>query len=97
MSLIDPHTLTEEGRAARRRNGGRSRGAVTPEGKERSRAANLKHGLYSKEKEQALRALGEDPADLAELIAGCYRQWAPANRQRQFCPLKEVRGLVNAQ
>ena len=82
MSLINPHTLTEEGRAARRRNGGRSRGAVTPEGKERSRAANLKHGLYSKEKEQALRALGEDPADLADLIEGCYRQWEPVNRQQ---------------
>ena len=82
MALINPHTLTEEGRAARRRNGGRSRGALTPEGKERSRAANLKHGLYSKEKEQALRALGEDPADLADLIAGSYQQWEPPNRQQ---------------
>ena len=87
MSLINPHTLTEEGRAARRRNGGRSRGAVTPEGKERSRAANLQHGLYSKEKEQALLALGEDPADLADLIAGCYQQWDPTNRQE--CDLVE--------
>ena len=82
MSLINPHTLTEEGRTARRRNGGRSRGAVTPEGKERSRAVNLKHGLYSKEKKQALLALGEDPADLADLIAGSYQQWEPPNRQQ---------------
>ena len=87
MALINPHTLTEEGRAARRRNGGRSRGAATPEGKERSRAANLQHGLYSKEKKQALRALGEDPADLADLMAGCYQQWDPTNRQE--CDLVE--------
>ena len=87
MSLINPHTLTAEGRTARRRNGGRSRGAVTPEGKERSRAVNLKHGLYSKEKKQALLALGEDPADLADLVAGCYQQWEPTNRQE--CDLVE--------
>ena len=82
MSLINPHSLTAEGRAARRRNGRRSRGAVTPEGKERSRAANLKHGLYSQEREQALRALGEDPADLARLLEGCHQQWQPANLQQ---------------
>ena len=107
MSLINPHTLTAEGRTARRRNGGRSRGAVTPEGKERSRAVNLKHGLYSKEKKQALLALGEDPADLADLIAGCYQQWEPTNRQEgdlveqmaqaQWCKRRAARREENLQ
>jgi len=48
-----------------RRTGRQSRGAVTPESKERSRAANLRHGIYSAQRDTALRALGEDPAERA--------------------------------
>jgi len=82
MALIKEHEKTEQGREARRRNGRKSRGAATPAGKERSRAAHLRHGIYSQERDEALRALGEDPADLAELIAGAYEQWRPANAQQ---------------
>jgi hypothetical protein len=82
MGLIQEHTMTEEAREARRRNGRQSRGAVSAEGKERSRAANLRHGLDSRQRHRALRALGEDPADWAALAAGAYDQWRPANAQQ---------------
>ena len=79
MSLIKDQEMTEKNRAAHRANGRKSRGAATPEGKERARAANLRHGVYSKLRDQALEALGEDPAHLAALIAGGYAQWRPTN------------------
>jgi len=83
MSLVKHPEMTEKNRAAHRRNGRQSRGAVTPEGKERSRAANLRHGIYSQQRDTALRALGEDPAERAELLDAAYEQWQPANRYQQ--------------
>ena len=68
MSLIKQAQTTDKKSAARRRNGRKSRGAMTAAGKERIRAANLKHGYYSKIREEALIALGEDPAELAALM-----------------------------
>ncbi len=82
MALIKNHKKTEENRSARRRNGRQSQGATTEEGKERSRAANLKHGYYSQLRDEALIALGEDPAALKALIAGAYEQFEPANPMR---------------
>jgi hypothetical protein len=79
MALIKNHKKTEENRSARRRNGRQSQGATTEEGKERSRAANLKHGYYSQLRDEALIALGEDPSALKALIAGAYEQFEPAN------------------
>jgi hypothetical protein len=79
MALIKEQDMTEKNLAAHRDNGRKSRGAVTVEGKERARAANLRHGYYSKVGDEALAALGEDPADLEVLIAGAYEQWRPAN------------------
>lgn len=70
MSLMKQAQSTDKKSASRRRNGRQSRGAKTAEGKERIRAANLKHGYYSKVREEALVSLGEDPKDLAALIAG---------------------------
>jgi hypothetical protein len=79
MALIKDRQTTEKNRSARQRNGRQSRGAATAAGKERSRAANLKHGYYSQIRDEALVALGEDPAALAALIAGAHEQWRPAN------------------
>ena len=72
MALNNPRRMTETNRAAHRRNGQKSRGATTPAGKERIRAANLIHGYYSAIRDEALVPLGESPAQLAELIAAAH-------------------------
>ena len=68
MSLVKKPEMTEENLAAHRANGAHSRGAVTPEGKARVAAANLRHGLYAKAQNGALAALGEDPQEYAALM-----------------------------
>ena len=84
MSLLQSPEMTEKNLAAHRRNARQSRGAATPKGKERSRAANLRHGSYSKLQNEALVALGEDPAQLAALIEGAHQQWRPANAHQAW-------------
>ena len=79
MSLINKQSMTDKNVAAHRRNGRQSRGAVTAEGKERSRAAHLRHGFYSQGREEALAALGEDPAALAALIESTHAEFQPAS------------------
>ena len=79
MSLIHKPEMTEENRAAHQHNGRQSRGAATTEGKERTRAANLRHGFYSQARGEALRALGEDPAELRALIEDARASWRPAD------------------
>jgi len=66
MSLVHKPEMTEESIAAHRANGSQSQGAVTPEGKARVAAVNLRHGFYSKTPNAALTALGEDPQEYAE-------------------------------
>jgi hypothetical protein len=83
MALID-QTMTEKNLAAHRRNAQLSHGAATPEGKERARAANLRHGYYSQLRDQALVALGEDPEGLAELVEGACQQYRPANAHQAW-------------
>ena len=79
MSLVKQPVMTEKNLAAHRRNAQQSRGATTPEGRERGRAANLRHGAYSQIRDEALVALGEDPAQLTALVDGAHEQWRPAN------------------
>jgi hypothetical protein len=76
---MQKQTMSEENRAAHQRNGRMSHGAATAEGKERSRAANLRHGFYSKARGEALAALGEDPGELDDLIDAAHEEWRPAN------------------
>ena len=68
MSLVHKPEMTEANLATHRANGSQSRGAVTPEGKARVAAVNLRHGFYSQAQNQALTALGEDPQEYAELM-----------------------------
>ena len=78
MALIE-QTMTEKNLAAHQHNARQSHGAVTAEGKERARAANLRHGYYSQLRDQALVALGEDPEGLAALVEGARQQHRPTN------------------
>jgi hypothetical protein len=49
------------------------------EGIERIRAANLRHGFYSQADGEALRALGEDPAEFEALLESLMATWQPAD------------------
>ena len=70
MSLVKKHEMTEKHLAANRRNQKLCHGPVTAEGRERIRAAHLRHGFYAQAEEAALRALGEDPAQYPGTAGG---------------------------
>jgi len=75
MSLIHNQAMTEENLAAKRANGSTSQGPVTPAGKANSAAANLRHGLYSRKRNEVLSALGEDPEEYADLMNSLEHNW----------------------
>src|SRR6516225_7770513 len=79
MSLVKKPILTPRRLAANRSNGRLSCGPATPEGIERMRAANLRHGFYSQAQGEALRALGEDPAEFEHLLESLIATWQPAD------------------
>jgi hypothetical protein len=70
--------MTEKKVTANRRNQRLSHGPVTEEGKERIAAAQLRHGFYAKDREAALRDLGEDPARFEDLLAGLREEFPPS-------------------
>jgi hypothetical protein len=69
--------MTTKRIAASQANGRRSQGPATPEGRERIRAANIRHGFYSQAEEVALACLGEDPAELARLRQNLHDDLQP--------------------
>ncbi len=77
MSLIKRHSLTARQLAANRKNQKLCNGVLTDEGRERIRAAHLRHGFYSQAEEVALRALGEDPAEFQDLLEALWEEWQP--------------------
>jgi len=70
MSLVKSPQMTAKKLASAQENGKRSRGPATPQGRERIRSANLRHGFYSQAEAVALSALGEDPAEFEKLRQG---------------------------
>jgi hypothetical protein len=77
MSLRKRPTITDKRVAASQANGRRSHGPATPEGRERIRAANIRHGFYSQAEEVALACLGEDPAELERLRQNLHDDLQP--------------------
>jgi hypothetical protein len=67
MSLRKKQKMTPRKISANQANGKHSKGPATPEGRERIRAANIRHGFYSQAEAVALACLGEDPAELEAL------------------------------
>ena len=61
MSLVKKLNLSEKQLAANRRNQKLSHGMLTAKGRERIRAAHLRHGFRANAEGVALQALGEDP------------------------------------
>src|SRR5579862_7438 len=93
MSIRQKRTLTEASVAAHRQNAQKSRGPVTPEGRQTQRDASLRHGFYSKERDTALRALGEDPADFDALVKAVQQKYAPADEFEEAFVMRLARAM----
>ena len=79
MSLVKSPRMTNEKVSANERNRRLAHGPVTDEGRERIRAAHLRHGFYAQDEEVAMRALGEDPAQFQELVEGLWETYNPTD------------------
>ena len=75
MPLVNGPTLTPKKLAANRANAQPSRGPITLEGLLRMRDSKMKHGAYAQTKDEALRALGEDPKDFEPLLIEESQAW----------------------
>ena len=84
MSLVKPPEMTPAKIAANQANGRQSQGPATPEGVERIRAANTRHGYYSKSKAPGaeMHLLGEDKEEW-RVASGARRKLRVSRRQLQ--------------
>jgi hypothetical protein len=83
--------MTEKKVAANRRNRNLSHGPATDEGRDRIRAAHLRHGFYAPAEEVAMRALGEDPAHFQELLEGLWETYNPADAAQEGLVIRLAR------
>ena len=90
MSLIKKE-VTEKQLAANRRNQKLCHGVLTDDGRERIRAAHLRHGFYAQAEEVALLALGEDPAQFQELVEGLWADFNPAGTMQEGLVIRLAR------
>ena len=91
MSLRKKQTMTPEKISANRRNGRRSHGPSPPEGRERIRAALLRHGFDLQAEEVAMRALGENPADFQELLEALWETYRPTDAAQEGLVIRLAR------
>jgi len=80
MSLTKKRKQTENRLAAIRRS---QKLSHTPGGRERIRAALLRHGYSLQAEEAAMRALGEDPAQFQELLEGLWETYQPSDAAQE--------------
>jgi hypothetical protein len=93
MSLVKSPKMTPRKLAAIRRNQKLSHGPATAQGRERLRAAHLRHGFYARADEAALRALGEDPAQFQDLLEGLWEKWNPTDALQERLVARLARAL----
>jgi hypothetical protein len=93
VSLVKKPTITDKKLAANRRNQQFCNGPMMPEGRERIRAAHLRHGFYVKAEEVALRSLGEDPAQFQELLDGLWEEFSPAGSLQEGLVIRLTRAM----
>jgi hypothetical protein len=68
MSVTTKEEMTDSSVSADCTSDRKTRGPMTTEGKSRSAAAKLRHGFYTQTRNEALVALGEDPAEYRRLL-----------------------------
>jgi len=93
MSIKQKRTLTEKSAAAHRENAQKSRGPATPEGKQRQRDASLRHGFYSKDRDKALQALGEDPGDFDAMVRAVREKYPPVDGFEEALGMRLARAM----
>ena len=93
MSLVKKPTMTKKRLEALAKMRQKSRGPSTAAGRERIRAANLRHGFYSKSDEVALRALGEDPAKFRQLLEELGDQRTASTTLREGLAFRMARSM----
>ncbi|MFZ0959575.1 MAG: hypothetical protein WAO35_01620 [Terriglobia bacterium] len=91
MSLRKKQKMTQEKISANRRNGRGWHGPATPEGRERMRAAHLRHGFYLKAEDMALRSLGEDPAQFQDLLEELWKEFNPVGSLQEGLVIRLAR------
>jgi hypothetical protein len=91
MSLIKRPPISEKKLAAVRRNQKHTHGPATAAGRERIRAAHLRHGFYVKAEETALRALGENPAHFQKLVKGLWETYDPTDSVQEGLVIRLAR------
>ncbi|MGD0222392.1 MAG: hypothetical protein ABSF71_08635 [Terriglobia bacterium] len=91
MSLVHKPEMTEKKVTANLRNQQLCHGPVTDEGRERIRAANLRHGFYAEAEEVAMRALGEDPIHYQELVEGLWATYNPTDTAQEGLVIRLAR------
>jgi hypothetical protein len=91
MSLRKKSTMTPKKISANRANGRRPHRPSTPGGRERIRAALLRHGFDVQVEEVAMRSLGEDPAQFQELLAGLWETYNPTNAAQEGLVIRLAR------
>jgi len=79
MSLVKSPELTPEKLAANQANARQSQGPATPEGVERIRAANTRHGFYSTAPGAEMHLLGEDKKEFEQSTESVVEAWEPQN------------------
>ncbi|HEY6293745.1 MAG TPA: hypothetical protein VI455_19500 [Terriglobia bacterium] len=79
MSLVKSPDLTPEKLAANQANARQSQGPATPEGVERIRAANTRHGYYRQAPSAGMQLLGENPEEFEALFESLVATWQPQN------------------